>query len=113
MTVKDKEGADIRTDDIVQYQDQRYIVSGIYSETEVHIIPTGEGLPQIVLPAELKLVVSFNNRFRGLRTDEELQALLTKMEKTHIMAAPVKRTQTIDEDRPRATRKAGVQIIEE
>ena len=74
--IKDKNGKQIYTDDLVEWQGNKCIVTCILSEREVQLNPLGEGLPELVTPEEITVLESYIEKLRRLPNCEELQAIL-------------------------------------
>lgn len=81
MLVRDSLGKDIHTEDVVVWQGQDCVVVCILSEEEIQVNPLGEGLPELVRPADVQVKHSFIDKLRSLRTNEELLEIIGAAER--------------------------------
>ena len=96
---KDKTGQQIHIDDIVEFENLETterlegVVMMIYSEDKVQVNPIKDGLPLLLPPDGLSVVSSFVEKVKGLRSDEELLAILRGNEE--LFAAMQKSTESM------------------
>ena len=100
---KSKEGQQLHIDDIIELNGIKGVVIAILSATEVQFSPIEEGLPQIVRPEELTVKKSFIESLKGLRSNEELQAILLTAEERF----------TENKNKAKAGKKAASSSVEE
>ena len=108
--ITDSKNQQIHTDDEVEWQGKRCMVTCIFSENEIQVNPLGEGLPCMVSPTEVTVTNSFIEKLRKLSTCEELQEILRIAEARFALEQ-----KTLKDSKPKreGTKKATVKEPEE
>jgi len=82
--IKSKEGQQLHVDDVVKVGEQECIIMSIISPRDVQVNPVGPGLPFITPPETITVLHSFIEKIIAMKSDEELQAILSRAEQLSI-----------------------------